>query len=129
MELRFEATEIGCVEQNDALVCGASNSKSDAAYHYVTIQGWADPDDPDDEHRPHFEVDDQINGGYDLLASCSITRSHFTVQLHHDVPWYPNLSRVVVGIASATPEQFDSLVAGLRRVFRDRPTDLYVEIK
>jgi hypothetical protein len=128
MELRFDAAEIGCVEQNDALVCGASNSKSDEPYHYITIQGWADPDYPDDEHRPHFEIDDQINGGYDLLASCSVSRSLLTVQLLHDVPWYPKLSRVVVGIGSATAEQFDLLVAGLRRVFRDRPTDLHVQV-
>ncbi len=121
MELRFEATEIGCLEQYDALVCGASNSKSDEPYHYITIQGWAEPDYPDDEHRPHFEIDDQINGDYNLLKSCSVSRSCLTVELNHGVSWYPNLRRVVVDIHSATDAQFESLVSGLRRVFRDRP--------
>ena len=121
MELRFNATEIGCVEKDDALVCGASNSKSDESYHYMTIQGWADPDYPDDEHRPHFEIDDQINGNYDLLVACSVSRSHLTVELSHGVSWYPDLRRVVVAIRSATDAEFDSLVSGIRRVFHDRP--------
>lgn len=126
MELRFEATEIDCVEQDDALVCGASNSKSEEPYHYITIQGWADPDYPDDEHRPHFEIDDQINGNYDLLVSCALSRSYLTVDLSRGVSWYPNLRRVVVGISSATDAEFTSLVSGLQRVFHDRPESFAV---
>lgn len=126
MELRFEATEIGCVEQDCVLVCGASNSKSDEFYHYITIQGWADPDHPDDEHRPHFEIDDQINGNYDLLDSCFVSRSHLTVELSHGVSSYPDLRRVVIGIRSATDAEFESLVSGFQRVFHDRPESFIV---
>ena len=126
MELRFTATEIGCVEEDGALVCGASNSKSDAPYHYITIQGNSDPDDGDND-GVHFEIDDQINGNYDLLASCSVSRDQITVDLLRDVPWHPGLRRVVVDFGDTPKEQFEELVTGLRRLFWDRPKDLHIE--
>jgi len=127
MELRFNATEIGCTEEEGALVCGASNSKSDEPYHYITIQGCSDPDDEDDDGI-HFEIDDQINGNYNLLASCAVSRSQITVDLLHDVPWHPGVRRIVVGCGSAPGEQFDAFIAGLRRLFRDRPTHLNITL-
>lgn len=127
MELRFNATEIGCREEEGALVCGASNSKSDEPYHYIIIQGCSDPNDEDDDGI-HFEIDDQINGNYNLLASCFISRSQIAVDLLHDVPWHPGLRRVVVGCHTASVDQFDALVAGLRRLFRDRPSDLHIAL-
>ena len=126
MELRFNATEVGCFEDEGALVCGASNSKDDAPYHYITIQGSSDPDDED---GIHFEIDDQINGNYNLLASCAVSRRQIMIDLLHDVPWHPGLTCVVVDCESAKSEQFDGLVAGLRRIFRDRPEDLRIEIQ
>jgi len=127
MELRFNATEIGCVEENDVLVCGASNSKSEDPDHYVTFQQWADPDYEDDDKRIHFQIDDQINGNYDLLASCSVSRSEISILLLRDVPWHPGLERIVISCDACPQEQFNSLVAGLRRVFRDRPEDLHID--
>jgi hypothetical protein len=125
MELRFNATEIGCTEQDGTLVCGASNSKSDEPYHYITIQGWSDPDDEDD-HGIHFEIDDQINGDYNLLASCSVSRTQITVELLNDVPWHAGLRRVIVGCGNAPAGELEALIGGLRRLFRDRPEDLYI---
>lgn len=127
MELRFSATEIGCVEQDGVLVCGASNSKTDAGYHYFTIQAWADLEmEEEDGDGLYFEVDDQINGGYDLLSSCEVTREHITIHLLHDVPWHPGLARIVVDCKSCPDKQHHSLVTGLRLAFRDRPSDLQI---
>ena len=128
MTLQFKATEIGCEDDGFALVCGASNSKANEPYHYITIQGCSDPDDEDDDGI-HFEIDDQINGGYDLLRACQVSRSQIFVDLHHDVPWHSGLERVVIDCAAASAAEFDSLVAGLRRLFRDRPTDLILELQ
>jgi hypothetical protein len=127
MELRFNATEVGCVEDEGALVCGASNAKSEDPFHYITIQGYADPGDEDDDGI-YFEIDDQINGDYNLLASCSISRGQLTVELLRDVPWHPELRRVVVGCDTAPAEELTALVAGLRRLFRNRLEDLHVEL-
>jgi len=125
MELRFNATEIGCTEDEGALLCGASNSMDDAApYHYIIISGCSDPDDGDDDGT-YFEIDDQINGNYNLLTSCTVSSGEITIGLLHGVPWHPDLNRVVIGCESATREQFDGLVAGLRRLFR--PEDFRIE--
>lgn len=124
MELRFNATEIGCFEEDGALVCGASNASSDDPYHYITIQGCPDRGDED---GIHFEIDDQINGDYNLLASCSISRSQFTVDLLHDVPWHPGLRRVVVDCGTAPADQVDAFIAGLRRLIDSRLGDLHIE--
>ena len=128
MELRFNATEIGCVEEEGSLVCGASNSKPHEPYHYITIQGCSDPDD-EDYDGIHFEIDDQINGDYDLLASCAIARTELTVNLLRDVPWHPGVQRVTVDLSSASADHFDALVDGLRRLFRDRPKDLHIALQ
>ncbi len=128
MVLQFQATEIGCEDDGFALVCGASNSKADEPYHYITIQGCSDPDDEDDDGI-HFEIDDQINGNYDLLRACHVSRSQIFVDLHHDVPWHPGLERVIIDCAAASEAEFDSLVTGLRRLFRDRPTDLSLDLQ
>jgi hypothetical protein len=126
MELRFKASELGCFDQGDVLICGASNSVEDQPYHYVAIQGWADSDYPDDEHRLHFEVDDQINGNYDLLKACALTRNEFTLELNYEVTWYPGVRRIVVDCENVTNEQLQSLADGLRRLFRDRLEDLNI---
>ena len=127
MILQFKATEIGCVDDGFALICGASNSKSDDDYHYITIQGCSDPEDEDDDGI-HFEIDDQINGDYDLLRTCHISRTQVTVKLSRDVPWHPGLQTVVVDCAFITQAEMDTLIAGLRRLFRDRPNDLVLDL-
>lgn len=128
MELRFNATDVVCVEENDVRICGASNSKSDEPCHYIMFQQWVDPDFPDDEQRPHFEIDDQINGEYDLLGACSISRDELTVQVLHGVPWYPDLQKIVVGIGNVTTAEFDSFVAGMKCIYRDRSSDLQIQL-
>jgi len=125
MEIHFNATELGCVEENDALICGAANTGSAEPYHYITIQGFADPED-EDGSGIHFEIDDQINGNYNLLASCSVSRSELRVELTRDVDWYPGLERVVVDCSAIPSEQVDEMIAGLQRLFHDRPADLHV---
>ena len=127
MVLQFKATEIGCEDDGFALVCGASNAKSDDEYHYIMIQGRSDPDDEDDD-GVHFVIDDQINGNYDLLRSCYLSRSQLRVDLTRDVPWYPGLQTVVVDCSSSPQEEMDALIAGLRRLFRDRPSDLAIDL-
>lgn len=125
--LQFKATEITCVDDGFALVCGASNSKADEPYHYITIQGCTDPDDEED--GIHFELDDQINGNYNLLRSCHVSRSQIFVDLHHDVPWHLGLERVIVDCAAISEAEFHAFVAGLRRLFRDRTADLILDLQ
>src|SRR5665811_820497 len=100
MEIRFTATEFACTEDHGALVCGASNSKTDEPFHYVTMSRSADPADPEDDGI-HFEIDDQINGGYHLLASCAVSPRQFTIELLRDVPRHPGIRRIVVGCDEA----------------------------
>jgi hypothetical protein len=125
MDIHFEATEIGCEDDGYALVCGASNSKSESEYHYMIIQGCSDPDDEDNDGI-HFSIDDQINGNYDLLDTCEVTRQQIIVTLHKDVPWYPGLRKVIVDCGSTPDSDFEPLLAGLRRLFWDRPADLII---
>ncbi len=56
--------------------------------------------------------------------TCEVTRQQIIVTLHKDVPWYPGLRQVIADCSSTPDSDFDALIAGLRRLFRDRPADL-----
>ena len=72
MKIRFKATECGTQVNGRVLTVGASNSKSEDEYHYIAMQALIDPKTEQDM-AIHFEIDDQINGNYDLLKSCECT--------------------------------------------------------
>jgi hypothetical protein len=124
MKLAFTATEFGTTDDGYTLLCGASNSKSAEGvdYRYITLQRSSDPEDEDD-WGIHFEIDDQINGGYELLGACALESTKLTCHLTKGTDWYPDL-RVVEVLLGESPAEFSSLSEGLIKMFRDRSQDL-----
>jgi len=62
--IEFTASEIGYYEEYETISCGASNADSDEENHYINFQRASEIGSPDDD-GVYFEIDDQINGGYD----------------------------------------------------------------
>lgn len=110
-------------------MCGASNAESSADYHYVTLQQSAeDADEPDDEERDiHFEIDDQINSGYDLVRECRLTRDEWRLSVSGEFEWYPNLQEIVIDLTAIDDDAWHALRTGLQRTFREHADRLHVE--
>jgi hypothetical protein len=124
MILHFVATEFGASDDGYALVCGASNSQCRNDHHYITLSRSSDPADKD-VLGVHFEIDDQINGGYDLLKSCECSPELLVCHLSKGVQRYPDLSAVEVALPESA-KSYEALVQALKRIFRDRRGDLTV---
>jgi len=125
MIIRFKATEFGAEDDGYALICGASNSKSEDDHHYITLQRSSDPTDEDD-WGVHFEIDDQINGGYDLLRSCKCSPNLLVCRLRKGVSWYPELTTVEVTLPKSQ-NNYSELVGILSRIFHDRKKDIKID--
>jgi hypothetical protein len=124
MNIRFKATECGTQTTGRVVMVGASNSKSKDEYHYIAMQALLDSK-TEQEKAIHFEIDDQINGNYDLLKSCECTPNALLVHLSKGVRWYPELRSVEVDLAGAKVH-YSELVAGLRQVFENCPNRLTI---
>jgi hypothetical protein len=123
MKITFKATEFGTDDDGYALVCGASNSASEEdEYHYFTLQRSSDPEDEDD-WGIHFEIDDQINGGYNLLKSCEYNTKSVHLFLYKGTDWYPELREIEV-ILPNDDQGYEIFTKALSRIFHDRKEDL-----
>ena len=69
--IEFKATEIGYIEELDTVSCGASNAEGHGKYHYINFQRASQIGSSDDEGI-YFEIDGQINGGYNIIKSCEL---------------------------------------------------------
>src|SRR5262249_50709682 len=74
MRISFKATEAGFDANEDAEICGVSDSG-----HYLTFQ--RDAEGSVEDWGVHLEYDDQSNGGYNCVSSCRLSRSELRVSL------------------------------------------------
>lgn len=107
--IRFVATEAGSSTENGVLSCGASNSKSGDEYHYINIQAHVDGPDPDG-WGVYFEIDDQVNGGYEQLSRVTLSGAQLVLTLKQGTNGYPDLEQIVVDLGGISEQEANDLV-------------------
>lgn len=113
--IRFKAIEIGCLDDPDALNCGASNAAGSEEYHYINFQRAAEIDGNDDEGI-YFEIDDQINSGYNIIECCEINQNQLIVRLSDNFQEMPG-EVIVVEFDSPSSEGMRPIHEGLAMIF------------
>jgi hypothetical protein len=119
--LSFNALDIGAYEDEYVLVAYLGR---DDPYQYVTFQ--RDASDTEEDWGVHFEFNDQINGAYDCITRCLVKRDKVHVRLTHPIDWQKQIQEVEVTL-EGTDSDFESFVAMLRRIFRERESILIVQ--
>ena len=112
--LAFTANEVGVV--NDEYTLIASVGVSDPV-QYVTLQRTVA--DGEDDWGIHFEFNDQINGKYECIKSCSLTRDHLLVELTEPIDTKKEVHSVDVNL-EISEDDHEALTAMLRRIFRGK---------
>lgn len=125
MEIRFRATEIGYYEEYDMVSCGASNAASNEEYHYINFQRPVKIGCSDDEGI-YFEIDDQINGGYNIIQHCKIAPGVITIKLKDSFDTLPGKT-ITVEFASMNSDGLLPINEGLRKIFKGYE-DRFIEI-
>jgi hypothetical protein len=122
--LKFAATECGSNVEEDALTCGASNSKEKHAERHalIFVRGVRN-DDPEDS-GPYFELDDQSQGFYTRSLRVHFDGPLMTVSVSPPPSQRFGHRTVVVDLSRCASMQVAKLKRGLRVVFRDSPQRL-----
>src|SRR3954454_17357956 len=74
MRISFKLTQAGFDTNEDALICGVSDSE-----HYLTFS--RDAEGSNKDWGVHLEYDDQVIGDYNCVESCRLSRSELRVSL------------------------------------------------
>ncbi len=115
--IEFTATEIGYLEEEEyeTLSCGASNADSSEPYHYINFQRAIEIEKDDD--GVYFEIDDQINGGYNIIEHCELRENQLIVRLKSEFKEKPS-EIIVVKFSSLATEGLLPINHGLSKVFK-----------
>lgn len=123
MRVRFRAIDGGFDADEYALICGVRGRGSDGAEHSLILSRSSEPaaaEDPGDDWGVYMEFDDQINGGYDRVSQCRLSRTTLSVDLSGQLGRLIGVEGFDVGL-SLGDELYEQLHAGLSRIFRDLP--------
>ena len=114
--IEFKATKIGYLEEQDygTVSCGASNADSTEPYHYMNFQRSIEIEDYDD--GVYFEIDDQINGGYNIVEKCKLKEKRLIVKLASDFKEMPG-EIIVVHFDLLATDGLLPINQGLKKVF------------
>jgi Immunity protein 10 len=118
--LSFTANEAGVDEDEYALVAGVA---CDKPFQYVNFQ--RDSEDSDDDWGIHFEFNDQINGDYECIRQCTLSRKRLRVELTRPIDPQKRISSVDVEL-KISKKQFKTFVEMLRRIFRNHESLLTI---
>ncbi len=113
--IELVATEAGCIEECETISCGASNAKGTDAYHYINFQRASEYGGTDD-NGVYFEIDDQINGGYNIVDLCELREDKLIITLSNCFDRMPN-EIVEVSISSLGKEDITLFKTGLEKIF------------
>ena len=114
--LRFTATECGSKIEDGLVICGASNSKSDAEAHSLIFVRGVDRTADD---GPYFELDDQSQGFHNGVAA--VTFKAGVVSIAVSPPKGRGFGhRTIIVDLRCPPSHIDRFKKGLRTVFRDQ---------
>jgi hypothetical protein len=129
MRLEFAALEGGFEDEDGphfCLMCGVSGQDADGVDHYLNFQRGFEDEDPSEDWGVHFEFDDQINGGYNCISRCRLTRSVLEVDLMQPIDWQKKYAGVSADLSQLDEATVAKIRAGLARIFRG--TDKIMEL-
>ena len=115
MIIKFKATEFGVHEEFDYITCGVSNSESDQEEHYFFFHRFFDQDGWD-KGKIYFEIDDQINGSYEMVTKCILNNNIFEIRLSKGCDWYSKLEKIIVSLPNR-PDEIIDFTNGLKKLF------------
>lgn len=118
--LTFIATEAGVDEDQYALVASVATGDPELD---ATFQ--RDPKDGADDWGIHFGFNDQINGAYECIRHCTLSRRRLHVELIRPID--PQKRIMDVNVELQIPDDaFDAFAMMLRRIFRQRESLLTI---
>lgn len=132
MQIVFKAIEAGFVENAGGiacLMCGASGTDADCNEHYVTLQRGNEEEDPDDDLGVHFEFDDQINGNYECVSRCQVSRTRLHIELARPIDLERQVTSITVDLRKIKSRDWKVMAIGLRRIFRNKKGILRVSTR
>jgi hypothetical protein len=118
--LSFTASEAGVDENEHALVAGVAAEKSRL---YVTFQ--REPEGAKEDFGIHFEFNDQINGAYECIQQCTLSRERLRIELTCPIDPQKKISSVDIEL-KVSDEQYKGFVELIRRIFRQRDSLLTI---
>ncbi len=117
MRLKFSAAE-GGFEDDDFLICGIAGTDDAGTDHYLNFQRGMEDEDPSEDWGVHCEFDDQINGQYNRVQRCRLTRTALEVDLSQPIDWQKKYTGVTVDLSKLDEPTFAAIRGGLPRIFR-----------
>ena len=122
MRLVFRATEGGfdAAETVDCLVCGFFGRDVSGKEHYANFQRSVEAGDPSEDWGVHFEFDDQINGAYNCIRQCHLSRTALAVELARPIDRQKQVSGVSVDLSGLDEDSYEAIRDGLPRIFRGK---------
>ena len=122
MRLEFLADKGGFYTPDDpmifCLLCAIGGINADGLEHHMTLQRGTEDEDPDEDWGIHFCFDDQINGAYNCIHRCRLTRSLIEVVLLNPIDPKEKITTVAANIANLDDPTFMAIRNGLPRIFR-----------
>jgi hypothetical protein len=115
VHVTFTATEARTDEDYGVVYTGVR-----AGDEYLLFSRGLDDEDEEEDWGVHLEYRDQINGGYDCVKACTLGRDSLDVELTKPIDRRKEIGGFRVALA-LSGEQWESLAAGLKKVFRDSP--------
>lgn len=119
--LRFDATECGSNVKVGSVLCGASNSKDEAAEWHSLIFSRAIDDEDADDWGPYFKLDDQSQGFYTRSVRVEFSGTLLRISVVPPATQRFGHRIIVVDLKRCPSAQVAKLKKGLRVVFRDAP--------
>lgn len=121
MRLEFQAVDGGFGDDRDetyCLICGFSGPDADGVEHYLNFTRGFENEDPSDDWGIHCEFDDQINGTYNCIERCWLTRTMLEVNLSRPIDWQKKYTGICVDISGLDEPAFAAIRDALPRLFR-----------
>jgi hypothetical protein len=117
-ELSFNAARFSCSIELDVVVVGFLIESGDYVLFQKGLTENAGLHEP-----PYFEFNDQQYGGYDLVKSCSATRSQVIIELSRPVN---GITKLLIGLGGLQAD-YPEIIGQLRRIFSSNKEALFIE--
>lgn len=129
VRLEFRALDGGFEDEDDSVYClifGVKGKDADGVEHYLNFQRGFEDEDPAEDAGVHCEFDDQINGAYNCVSRCRLTRTALEVELSRPIDWQKKFTSVSVDVSALDDATWAAMRGALPRIFRG--TDGVLEV-
>lgn len=113
MRICWTATKLSCEEHQNSLMCGLSGENSQP---YLILTRLLEHTNDVEDWGVHFEYDDQINAGYNIVGRCLLANTLLTIDFQKRLKTMPEVDGLDVELAIEKPS-LETLRAVLSRIF------------